>query len=198
MIIVFFFFVILISRFDWVKNKTRNNACLKSINKQRQMLKLWWPNQTCYQIKFRVPIFRAWTIHNSSNFGMKPERGMEFPKVHSSSRGVESSEKGEAFGVILSRSRSVSNASTVALRAEKQSSALETAVKRALSMRRSRSSSSSCVSKGRRGGYYKIFHYLDDPHPFALTECHNVAIQPRKNKKSASRILDACKRLIGF
>ncbi|MBA0816346.1 hypothetical protein Gohar_001023 [Gossypium harknessii] len=129
---------------------------------------------------------------------MKQERGMEFPKVYSNSRAVESSEKGEAFGVILSRSRSVSNASTVALRTEKQSSALETAVRRAFSMRRSRStSSSSCVSKGRRG-YYKIFHYFDDPHPFALTEFHNVAIQPRKSRKSSSRIFEACKRLIGF
>ncbi|GMI85104.1 hypothetical protein HRI_002179700 [Hibiscus trionum] len=126
---------------------------------------------------------------------------MEFPKLHAG-RPLESSE-GETFGVILSRSRSVSSASTVALRAEKQSSALENAVKRAFSMRRSRSTSSSsssssssyCVSTG-RGGYYKIFHHFDDADPISVDESHNFEIKSRKRR--GSKIFEACKRLMGF
>ena len=118
---------------------------------------------------------------------MKQETAMEFPKLYSTppespKAGNEEDEDGEIFGVILSRSRSVSFASTIALRAEKQNSALEKAVKRAFSMRRS-----SSVSRG----YYKIFNHCD---PVADNEMH-VA---RKSRKKRSKIFEACRRLIGF
>ncbi|XWS23421.1 hypothetical protein CRYUN_Cryun28dG0012700 [Craigia yunnanensis] len=120
---------------------------------------------------------------------MKQERAMEFPKLYSTSlespkagNEEDEDEDGEIFGVILSRSRSVSFASTIALRAEKQNSALEKAVKRAFSMRRS-----SSVSRG----YYKIFHHCD---PVADNEMH-VA---RKSRKKRGKIFEACRRLIGF
>ncbi|KAL4323881.1 hypothetical protein GQ457_11G011280 [Hibiscus cannabinus] len=180
------------------------------------MLVLWWPNQPATKAKQssarnQVPISQFSSeqqqmhMHepsvNSSNFGhqtsMKQGTAMEFPKLHlEPSPPLESSEEGEVFGVILSRSRSVSSASTVALRAEKQSSALENTLKRAFSMKRSRST--SCVATGGRGGYYKIFHHFDDPDPdpIALHEFHNVAIKSRK--KRSSKIFEACKRLIGF
>ncbi|XVF63352.1 hypothetical protein PTKIN_Ptkin09bG0081000 [Pterospermum kingtungense] len=107
---------------------------------------------------------------------------MEFPRVYSG--GIESpkagnkEDEGERFGVILSRSRSVSFASStvIALKAEKQNSALENAMKRAFSMRRS-----SSVSRG----YYKIFHHCD---PDNAT----------KSRKKRSKIFEACRRLIGF
>ncbi|GMJ11683.1 hypothetical protein HRI_004837500 [Hibiscus trionum] len=123
---------------------------------------------------------------------MKQDTAMNFPKLYGSGPLV-SSEEGEIFGVILSRSRSVSSASTVVLRAEKQSSALENTLKRAFSMKRSRSTSSSYRVSAGRGGYYKIFHHFEDPDPVAVD---NVAIKSRK--KRSSKIFEACKRLIGF
>ncbi|XVF30119.1 hypothetical protein REPUB_Repub16aG0029500 [Reevesia pubescens] len=118
---------------------------------------------------------------------------MEFPKLYnysspvdSAKAGNEEDEEGEIFGVILSRSRSVSFASsTIALRAEKKNSTLENAVKRAFSMSRS-----SSVSKG----YYKRFHQCDDP--VADNEMHHVA--RKSTKKKRAKIFEACRRLIGF
>lgn len=111
---------------------------------------------------------------------------MEVQKVYSNS-GLESpkagkEEEGEIFGVILSRSRSVSFTSStiIALKAEKENSALENAVKRAFSMRRS-----SSVSRG----YYKIFHHCD---PVAADD------NAKKSRKKRSKIFEACRRLIRF
>ncbi|EOY17367.1 Uncharacterized protein TCM_036514 [Theobroma cacao] len=113
-------------------------------------------------------------------------RWMDFPKlygpVQSPKAGSrEHEEEGEMFGVILSRSRSVSFAPTLALRAEKENSALENAARRAFSMRRSTSVPS---------GYYKLFDHRD---PFADNEMH-VA---RKSRKRRGKIFEACRRLIG-
>ncbi|XVE55047.1 hypothetical protein DITRI_Ditri03aG0129800 [Diplodiscus trichospermus] len=114
---------------------------------------------------------------------------MEFPKPYSSplespkAGSEEEDAEGEIFGVILSRSRSVSIASTIALRAEKQNSVFENAVKRAFSMRRS-----SSVSKG----YYRIFHH--DCDPVADNEMHFA----RKSRKKMGKIFEACRRLIRF
>ncbi|XWS15366.1 hypothetical protein CRYUN_Cryun35bG0090700 [Craigia yunnanensis] len=117
---------------------------------------------------------------------MKQERAMEFPKLYSTlesaKAGNEEDEDGEIFGVILSRSRSVSFASTLALRAEKHNYALENAVKRAFSLRRS-SSVSGDITK-----YFTTVILLVD------NEMH-VA---KKSRKKRGKIFEACRRLIRF
>ncbi|KAK8973995.1 hypothetical protein V6N11_046953 [Hibiscus sabdariffa] len=119
---------------------------------------------------------------------MNQGTAMEFPKLRlQATPPLESSEEGEVFGVILSRSRLGFECVHRGPESREQSSALENTLKRAFSMKRSRStSSSSCVATGGRGGYYKIFHHFDDPDPdpIALHEFHNVAIKSRKKRSS--------------
>ncbi|KAG6649782.1 hypothetical protein CIPAW_07G234200 [Carya illinoinensis] len=94
---------------------------------------------------------------------------------------------GEIFGVILSRTCSVSSASSKAVRAEKlqKDSSLERAVRRALSMSRSTS-----VSEG-----YRRMHHQCDP----LVDDDSSATHARRSKnKRSGKILKACRRLFGF
>lgn len=93
-------------------------------------------------------------------------------------------EEGEMFGVILSRTCSVSSSCSQRFKAE-NSSSIQSAVRSALSMRRS-----SSVSEG----YCRIHDQSD--HLFS-PPIDGVNMQTRSRKKRG-RILKACKRLFGL
>lgn len=113
----------------------------------------------------------------------KPQQP-HYSKTHESLPDQEQEDEvGEVFGVILSRNCSVSSSSSQRFRAENPSN-LQSAVRRAFSMRRS-----SSVSEG-----YCRIHDQSDP---LFPPMDGVNMQTRSRKKRG-RILKACKRLIGL
>ncbi|KAF8404314.1 hypothetical protein HHK36_009197 [Tetracentron sinense] len=95
---------------------------------------------------------------------------------------------GERFGVILSRNCSVSSTSSNRIKAEKQNPAtLQSAVRRAFSMRRS-----SSISEG-----YCRIHDQSEP-VSSLIDDDGLNTKQTRSKKKRGKILKACKRLFGF
>lgn len=97
-----------------------------------------------------------------------------------SSFSEQEQENGEVFGVIL-RSYSVSSSASLALRAEKQNSVLEKAVRKTLSLRRSPSIPE---------GHYGIFHQFD--------AVDDEGVKARRSKNKRGNIFKACRRILGF
>ncbi|CAN4119653.1 unnamed protein product [Withania somnifera] len=87
---------------------------------------------------------------------------------------------GEIFGVILSRSRSLSSYKSMA---DKERSSLM-----------KRSSSSSVSSSAVRGGYCRIHH--QNGYPISHEQTENINVVHRKKEKG--NILRACMRLLRF
>lgn len=100
---------------------------------------------------------------------------------------------GKTFGVILSRSCSTSSTVSKRFKADKQSTAsIQSAVKRAFSMRRSTS-----VSEG----YCRIYDHSDPTlgSPVDDTDDGNPSMQTNfRKKKKGSKILRVCKSLFGM
>lgn len=99
---------------------------------------------------------------------------------------------GNRFGVILSRTCSTSSTVSKRFKADKQStSSLQSAVKRAFSMRRSTS-----VSEG----YCRIYDHSDPALCSPIEDDANLSMQTnfRKKKKKGSKILRVCKSLFGM
>ncbi|KAF8405824.1 hypothetical protein HHK36_007901 [Tetracentron sinense] len=94
---------------------------------------------------------------------------------------------GERFGVVLRRNCSVSSSSSQRFRAEKQSQGVQSAVRRAFSMRKSSSTSE---------GYCRI-HDESDPIS-SPTDHEGLNTMQTRSKKKRGKILKACKRIFGF
>eukprot|EP00268_Persea_americana_P027360 TRINITY_DN2675_c0_g2_i1.p1 TRINITY_DN2675_c0_g2~~TRINITY_DN2675_c0_g2_i1.p1 ORF type:complete len:164 (-),score=46.78 TRINITY_DN2675_c0_g2_i1:360-851(-) len=108
----------------------------------------------------------------------------QYSKTHESLPDQEQEDEvGEVFGVILSRNCSVSSSSSQRFKVEDPGN-LQSAVKRAFSMRRS-----SSVSEG-----YCRIHDQSDP---SFPPLDDVKMQTRSRKKRG-KIFKACKRLIGL
>ncbi|OVA03651.1 hypothetical protein BVC80_8469g3 [Macleaya cordata] len=122
--------------------------------------------------------------NNNNNNNMKPNT------THDLSPSIEQEDVvGERFGVILTRNCSVSSTPSQKYRADqKQNKALQAAVVRAFSMRRSAS-----VSEG-----YSRIHDQSDPFSSPTNDSNMNNLQTKSKKKKKNKILKACRSFFGL
>ncbi|KAJ4966351.1 hypothetical protein NE237_018200 [Protea cynaroides] len=127
-----------------------------------------------------VPIAKAQETKKTSDGKVKNTNTLDlFPEPE------HDDQIGQSLGVILNRSYSVSAASR-RFRTEKNNNSVQSAVKRAFSMR-----SSSTVD-----GYSRI-HDKSSP-LFSPTDDDHLTTPKTRSKKKRAKILKACKRLFGL